>query len=356
MKHSPVRRQQVDPAARLSNVTRNFITLAVCAATAAAQAPLVGDINFYGLHKITPERILSTAKLKAGSPVPPSKGAIEDSIAEIPGVVLARVEAVCCDGPETILFVGVEEKGAQHAAFHSPPSGDAALPRELTDSYRQFLAAVQRAASLGNAVEDLSAGHSMMADAEARAYQEQFVDFAREHADLLRSVVRTASDAEQRAAAAAVIGYAPNKPAVVNDLQYAMQDPDEAVRANAIRSLTAFAVLASKQPALGIKISPTWFIEMLYSIVLSDRVESAKALLTLTDRGGPEVLQQIRERALASLAEMARWKTPRFALPSFLLLGRVAGMPDRQIQDSWRKGEREAVIEKALAAPARRRG
>jgi len=332
------------------------VLAAVCAATAAAQAPVLGDINFYGLHKITPERILSAAKLKSGSLLPPSKGAIEDTIAEIPGVVLARIEAVCCDGPETILFVGVEEKGAPHAAFHSPPSGEAALPRELMDSYHQFLAAVERAARRGNAVEDLSAGHSMMADAEARAYQEQFVTYAREHVDLLRTVVRTGSEAEQRAAAAAVIGYAANKPGVADDLQYAMQDPDEAVRANAIRSLTAFAVLAAKQPALGIKISPTWFIEMLHSIVLSDRVESAKALLTLTDRGGPEVLQQIRERALASLAEMARWKTPRFALPSFLLLGRIAGMPDQQIQDSWRKGERNPVIEKALATPARRRG
>ena len=324
--------------------------------TAAAQAPLVGDINFYGLHKITPERVLNAAKLKSGSPLPPSKGAIEDTIAEIPGVLLARVEAVCCDGQEAILFVGVEEKGAPHAAFRSAPAGEATLPREWMDAYQQFLTAVQRAASLGNAVEDLSAGHSMMADPEARAYQEEFVTYAREHVDLLRNVLRTASEPDQRAAAAAVIGYAPNKPAVVNDLQYALQDPDEAVRANAIRSLTAFAVLASKKPALGIKISPTWFVEMLHSIVLSDRVESAKALLTLTDKGGTDVLQQIRERALPSLAEMARWKTPRYALPSFLLLGRVAGIPDQQAQESWRKGEREPVIEKALSVPAKRRG
>jgi hypothetical protein len=328
----------------------------VSAAAAVAQAPLVGDINFYGLRKVSPERILSIAKIKPGSPLPPSKGEMEDSIAEIPGVILARVEAVCCEGPETILFVGVEEKGAPHASFHSPPSGEAALPPEWMDTYRQFLSAVARAASLGNAVEDLSAGHSMMADVDARACQEQFVNYAREHVDILRTVVRTASDPEQRAAAAAVVGYAPDKTAVVNDLQFAMQDPDEAVRANAIRSLTAFAVLASKQPSLGIKISPTWFIEMLHSIVLSDRLESAKALLTLTDRGRPEVLQQIRERGLASLAEMARWKTPRFALPSFLLLGRVAEIPDEQIQDRWRKGEREPVIEKALTPLAKRRG
>ena len=128
-----------------------------------------------------------------------------------------------------------------------------------------------------------------------------------------------------------------------------MQDPDESVRANAIRSLTAIAVLAAKLPDLGIRISPTWFIELLNSVVLSDRFESAKALLTLTDRPNPSALQQIRERALPALAEMARWKTPRYALPAYLLLGRLAGVPDTEVQQAFEKGDREAVIKKALA-------
>ena len=65
-----------------------------------------------------------------------------------------------------------------------------------------------------------------------------------------------------------MIAYAPHKPDVVNDLQYALQDPDEAVRANAVRALNGFAVLAAKQPARGIRVSATWFVEMLNSIVL----------------------------------------------------------------------------------------
>ena len=327
----------------------------VSAVAAYAQAPVVGDINLYGLRKVAAEKILKTARLEPGSPIPPSRGEMEDNLGEIPGVVMARVEAVCCDGPSAIVFVGVEEKGGPHAAFRTPPAGDAVLPGELIDSYHQFLLAVQRAAMRGSAVEDLSAGHSMMADPDARAHQEQFVTYARENLDLVRRVAREAADAEQRAAAVAVLGYSSRKQQVVEDLQYTMQDPDEAVRANAIRALTAFAVLSAKQPALGIKISPTWFIEMLNSIVLSDRTESAKALLTLTDRGAPEALQQIRERALPALAEMARWKTLRYALPPFLLLGRVAGLTDAQTQENWRKGDREAVIEKALKPPARRR-
>lgn len=323
--------------------------------TAAAQAPVVGDINLYGLRKIPADRILKIAQLQPGGPLPPSRGVIEDNLGEIPGVVMARVEAVCCEGASAILFVGVAERGAPHAAFRTAPTGDAALPAETIDSYRQFLAAVQRAASRGNGVEDLTAGHSMMADPDARAHQEQFVTYARDNVALLRRVAREAADDEQRAAAVAILGYAPNKPAVVEDLQYALQDPDEAVRANGIRALTAVAVLAAKHPSLGIRISGTWFVEMLNSVVLSDRVESAKALLTLTDGSAPAALQQIRERALPSLAEMARWRTLRYALPPFLLLGRVAGLTDSQTQESWRKGDRESVIERALKPPARRR-
>jgi hypothetical protein len=328
------------------NVTR-FVGLLFCA-SAFAQVPVVGQIDFYGIHAVTGERILSAIHLKRGDPIPPSKAALEDRIAEIPGVVLARVEAVCCEGREAILFIGVEERGAPHASFRSPPAGEAILPEELVNAYTLFLGAVRRAAGQGTAAEDLTAGHSLMADPQARAYQERFTAFASENLEQLRNVLRSGSEPDQRAIAAAVIGYAPTKQDVVNDLQFAVQDPDESVRSNAIRSLKAFAVA-------GIKVAPTWFLELLNSVVLSDRMESVRALLTLTDRGGADVLQQVKVRALPSLAEMARWKAPRYALPPFLLLARAAGLSDQQAQQSWQKGDREAVIEKAVPPPVRKR-
>jgi hypothetical protein len=317
-------------------------------ALAFAQAPSVGEIDFYGLRSLTSERILSVIHLKPGDPIPPSKAALEDRIADIPGIILARVEAVCCDGRQAILFIGVEEKGAPHAAFRTPPGGEATLSEELVNAYGLFLSAVQRAAGQGTAAEDLTAGHSLMADPQARAYQERFVAFATEHFEELRGVLRNGSEAEQRAIAAAVLGYAPKKQDVVNDLQAAVQDPDESVRANAVRALNAFAVA-------GVKVSPTWFLELLHSVVLSDRIESVRALLTLTDRGGADVLQQVRERELPGLAEMARWRAPRYALPPFLLLARAAGLTDEQAQQSWQKGDRDAVIEKAVGTGVRKR-
>jgi hypothetical protein len=327
---------------------RYFLALLAIAAAAPAQIPHVGDINFYGLHKVTPDKILSVTGIRHGASLPNSKGDAEDAIEKIADVVQARVEAVCCDGKDAALFIGIEERGAPHTAFRSEPSGETALPQDLLDAYREYLAAVARAAARGNTSEDLTSGHSVMDDPDASALQPRFVTFAAEHLSAIHDVLHSGSEAEQRAVAAAVIGYAPPTQDVIDDLQYALDDPETAVRVNAIRSLKALAVFASKQPKAGLKIAPVWLIELLHSVELSDRMESAKALLILTDRGGQAAIDLIHERALPDLAEMARWPTLRYALPPFLLLGRVAGLPDAAAQQAWEKGDRESMIRKAL--------
>ncbi len=329
------------------------LTLFVCAL--GAQIPRVGDIDFYGLRKETPAGIMAWAGVQPGGPLPPSKGSLEDKIAEMPGVVQARVEAVCCEGNRAALFIGIEERGAPHASFRSEPSGEATLPQNLLDHYQQFLTAVQRAAAHGNAGEDLTAGHSRMDDPAARAFQDEFIQFAAEHLNLLKETLHNGSDPDQRAVAAAVIGYGPKTQAVADELQFALDDPEPAVRANAIRALGAFIVYASKQSPAPLKVSPTWFVELLHSVELRDREESAKALTLMTDHGGQATLDLLRERALPDLAEMARWHLLRYALPPFLLLGRIAGLPENEIQQRWAKGEREPVIQKALDTAAKPR-
>jgi hypothetical protein len=320
--------------------------LLVCAA--AAQIPRVGDINIYGLHKLTADRVLSAAGVRPGTRLPASKGDIEDNLEKVPNVVLSRLEAICCDGNSVVLFIGIEERGAVHPSFRSAPSGNATLPPELIDTYSQYLSAVTRAAEQGQANENFTAGHATMDDPAVRALESRFLAFAGDHVDWLREVLRSCPEADQRAVAAAVIGYATDKLKVVDDLQYALQDPDDAVRANALRSLSAIAVYASKHPEAGVRVSATWMVELLNSIVLNDRLEAAKALVTLTDSPNPQAIALLHERALPAVTEMARWKTLRYALPPFLLLGRMAGVPEADIRAAWQKGDREAVIGKAV--------
>jgi hypothetical protein len=93
----------------------------------------------------------------------------------------------------------------------------------------------------------------------------------------------------------------------------------------------------------------------LNSIVLSDRTRAVNALLTLTDQGGAAALDQIRDRALDSVAEMAQWKVLRYALPPFILAGRLAGMNEPEIQKAWTSGDRQAVITLALGSKSKKK-
>ena len=150
------------------------------------------------------------------------------------------------------------------------------------------------------------------------------------------------------AAAAIVIGYVPDKTAIIDDLVYAAHDPDESVRSNAIRSLEAAAIVGAADPAQGIRIAPGAVIDLLHSVVLSDRLETVDLFVTITDRRDQEALAMLRVRALRTLIEMARWESLRYALRPFLLVGRVAGVPEPEIQQRWSNGEREQVIRKAV--------
>lgn len=314
----------------------------------AAQAPLVGVIDFYGLRRVTEKSLRAALGVREGDRMPPSKGDLEERLEHVSGVVRAHVQAVCCAGDRAILYVGIEEKGAPHFDYLPEPDGDVVLPEPIVDSYRHFLAALAAAARAGPVSENVAQGHELSTDPAARAFQERFRALAAEHLDLLRLVLRESGDAFQRACAAYVIGYVPTKRLVINDLQDALRDPDESVRANAIRSLGAIAALAVRSPDLAIRVEPTWFVEMLNSIVWSDRVRAAGALVPLTEQRSPYVLDQLRERALPSLAEMARWKTLDQALPAFLLLGRLAGLREAQIYAAWTGGDRDTLIERAL--------
>jgi len=48
---------------------------------------------------------------------------------------------------------------------------------------------------------------------------------------------------------------------------------------------------------------------------------------------------------------MAQWKELRYALPPFILVGRLAGMNEQEIQKAWTRGDRKAVISVAVATP-----
>ena len=296
--------------------------LAVCAAQ--AQMPRIGDINFYGLHQTTADQVLLAARLAPGDPISASRVELEDRIADLPGVVAANVQTVCCQGDRAALFIGIQEREQPSLEWHAAPSGsDAALPPEVMTWYREYQGALTRS-ELSGTPPDAAA---------VKRGQEHFQVYAATHTTRLRTTLRGSPDADERAAAATIIPYTANKAAAVPDLVFALEDPDDGVRLSAARALGSLAAVARRQPALGIRIPPDGLVGLLSSVVLSDRVEATKALLALTEHSNPAALARIRKQAAGSLAEMARWKTDAFAQPPFRLLARAAAYrPSKRIR------------------------
>ena len=329
-----------------------FLALALCfAASAEDITPRVGIVEIYGARKVTVQKIRSAIRAKQGDPLP-SREDVEDRIDKISGILASRVEAACCDGESTILYVGVEERNAPHFEFHSTPTGDVALPVELVGNYHTFLDQVAASLRAHNADEDLTNGYSLMADPDCRQLQQSFIAFAARDLALLDRVVRESSDAEQRAIAAYVLQYGPRGPRtskfIVDSLQYALQDQEDMVRENAMRSLKAIAAGARLHSEQEIHIEPTWFVQLMNSVVWSDRRNASLALVNLTDNRDPDTLALIRESALNSVVEMARWHDLEHALPAFILAGRLAGLDEKEIQTAWLSGDREPVLQEAL--------
>lgn len=309
--------------------------------------PRVGQIEFFGLKKLSAERIQKEAGLAVGMALPPSQPELVERIASIKDVVQASVEAVCCEGNRAVLFVGVEEKGAPGFDIREPlpVDGQPMLPEELLDAYRHLIEAMANAARSGDTAEDISRGHSLLRDETARGWQLRVQQLADANLDLMRKTLRVGTD-DERAVAALAIAYVTEKKRIVDDLQFAMRDPDPTVRANALRSLLPVIKLGLADRGSGIRVEYTWIVETLRSVFFQDRQNALQAMLTLTeDPAADKPRAMLRDRALEPLIEMARWRHLPQALPAFLLLGRTMGKADAETQKDWVSGDREAVIQ-----------
>ena len=110
--------------------------------------------------------------------------------------------------------------------------------------------------------------------------------YAKRDLPQLRRVLRSSSDASQRALAAQVLGYAADKKAVVEDLVQGMRDPSDEVRNNAMRALMVFADAAPHVSRSIPRVPVEPFIDFLNSPVWSDRNKASAAVTVVTVPSG----------------------------------------------------------------------
>ena len=326
-----------------------LLLLSFSALQFAQQFPPIGIIDTYGLRTVSETDLLRALAVKPGSDALQTMTSQQDIVARIkslPNVADASINLVCCDDAEgqSILFVGIREKGTPPLTFRPAPKGNVRLPAEIVKAGEDFEQAFTKALEAKEFTEDDSQGHALYTNKETRAVQERFVTLATPNLAILRRVIRESSDAKQRALAAQMIAYARDKRSVVKDLAYAMTDPDGETRNNAMRALLVIAKYANANPQLKIKVPTLPFVRMLNSLEWTDRNKSAGALDALTIGRDPGLLAQLKREALNSLAEMARWKNPGHARPSFNILGRLAGMTENEISAAWTKADRKRQV------------
>jgi hypothetical protein len=320
--------------------------------------PPLGIVDFYGLRAIPEARVREALPYHMGDSIQIDqfklqKHAVEQKLASLPGVDGAFLTLVCCtQDRKSILYVGIEEAHTPCQKFQPAPTGSVRLPEDVVEADNDFEAAFRKSILKGNFAEDDSQGHALDDDPDVRAIQLRFIVLADAHLAQLKDVLHNSSDGPQRALAAQVLGYVKDKQAIVPDLVAAMRDSDADVRNNSTRALLVFAEFSPKSPAQKIKISPQPFIEMLNSCIWSDRNKSSGALAKLTEKRSPALLAEIRNQALPSLLEMAIWKNLRHAVYSLMILGRIGGLTDNEIQKNLDDGNRENIIA-AATKPAK---
>jgi hypothetical protein len=243
-----------------------------------------------------------------------------------------------------IVFVGVLESGASALEVRSAPTGTATLPDEIIAADAAFTAALREAVERGQASEDQSAGHAMTEYAPARAVQQRFVQLAGAHEAELRTVLRDSRFPMQRALAATVLAYLPDKSKVAQALAPALTDSSPAVRNDAARALWIIAEFARDSPAIRSQIPIDPLVGMLKSLTWTDRNKASLVLMALTAARDSALLATLQARALPELMEMALWQSSGHALAPLLILGRIGGVSDDEILAAWAEERREDVL------------
>ena len=331
-----------------------LILVAILTATAPAfsqeQSFTLGAINFYGYTGVDLDRVRAALPLREGdevSPEPKEKlvAQVTEAIKRATGHDVADVAPVCCDERgRLVIYIGLRDESVRQTRYNTEPRGSARLSRAAIKVYGDAERAVSEAVIKGVAGEDDSEGYALSSDSEARDRQLALHAYAARHWTSVRRVLTSARDVEQRQIAAEIMGYAGRSREQIRALIRASHDVDGGVRNNAIRALV---VLARSSPEASAMIPGECFVELLNSGVWTDRNKSVTLLATLTHGRDARLLACLREQALTSLIEMARWSYAGHADSARLILGRIAGIDEKTLTAMVERREVEPIIKGA---------
>lgn len=304
-----------------------------------AQSSIVEIIDYYGNGYTPPQTIPcltfhekdSITFIEDDLKYETTKAGIESCLLKMPGIHSVRVTFVCCTQPEAQWMVYLGADTVQQKYKSENKIIDIKLPTQIHDQYNKLLDLTIEAIEKNQVDEDNSHGYSLMFYTPARKVQESFIIYANNNFKLLKSVLLSSKYSEEREIAAMVLAYADDKQEIVNILLEAALDPEESVRNNAVHAIGVIADFSLNFPELNIVIGTAPLIQLMNSISWTDRNKSSIVLLSLTKNRNPEIIQELKSKAMKSLLDMAGWINFGHSLPGYILLGRIAGWSEQQI-------------------------
>ena len=328
-----------------------LILIAILTAAAPAfsqeRSFTIGAIDFYGHGNVDVDRLRAALPFREGeevSPEPKEKlvAQVTQAIKQTTGRDVADVAPLCCDDRGRLLiYIGLRDEPARQTAYNPAPRGSTRLSPTAIKIHRDAEQALLNAISKGVSGEDDSQGYALSVDPEARAKQLVLHEYAARNSTSVRRVLASTRDVEQRQIAAEILGYAGRSREQIRALIRASHDVDSGVRNNAIRALV---VLARSSSAASASIPGECFIDLLNSGIWTDRNKSVALLDVLTKDRDARLLACLREQALTSLVEMARWSYAGHADTARMMLGRVAGIDEKTLTAMVARQEIEPII------------
>lgn len=301
----------------------------------SAQSVNVGTVDIYGNRTLHADSVYSTIRIQPGDTVNQQQFLqhfIEKRLQTLQGVRLSIATMICCDSNGAYhLFVGIAENDSSIIRHRPAPVLRIRLPDKYTNAYKQFTQRLSDAIIAGEADEDWSNGYSLVRYLPARKIQEKFVAWADADFTTLSKVLRESSFEDERATAAQIIAYSPDKEKLTTELVFALNDASNEVRNNAARSLAAVSYYAIQRPERKLNVPYEPFLKLLNSVVWSDRNKALSVLMQLTKSRDSLLLDRLRAVCLPSLVEMSQWSSRVHAFPAYVILCRMAGRPESEI-------------------------
>lgn len=307
----------------------------------------IAEIEFFGYTGLDVAAIRASLPVREGAEVSESEVThaqekIKQAVIRASGLVPTDVAGVCCDDKGgAMIYIGLPGRSSHKVRLNRKPHGSLRLPQEIVDLYQQASELLTEAVKTQPG-EDDSKGYALSSYQPLKEKQLAMRKWAMHHSHLLVLVLASSSDPNQRAVAAYVLGYAVQSKAQLAALTRASRDQDEIVRNNATRAL---GVLAESSARVAARIPATGFVAMLNSGIWKDRNKGSLLLEALTRGRDPRLLTLIRTKALDSLIEMARWRSPGHAYAARVILGRVAGIQEDRLQQLIGSGQTQVIID-----------